>query len=94
MTYDEVFKDWSYLYDEIAPAHDMTGAYEDQHDLDRLLRSPSKYTAKKCLIRQIEYWFQAGPDVSANYFKSKRELERLIESDPEVMRIGEKYFCV
>lgn len=41
-------------------AADMTGSYVDQNDLAKLLRSPTKATAKQCLCAQIEYWFQVG----------------------------------
>jgi hypothetical protein len=61
-TYDQVFSDWSYLWHEYGPAVDMTGGYVDQDDLAQLLASPRKSTAKKCLTRQIGYWFMVGPD--------------------------------
>lgn len=37
MTYDEVYKDHSFLFG-IGPADDMTGGYVDSHDLDSLLK--------------------------------------------------------
>lgn len=64
MTYEQAFKDWETLW-SIGPAEDMTGAYVDQEDLDRLLRSPNKRTAAHCLERQIDYWFEKGPSVNA-----------------------------
>jgi len=38
----------------------MTGGYVDSEDLDTLLENPSKATARNCLIRQIQYWFENG----------------------------------
>lgn len=64
MTYDEVLADWKALFEDMAPAEDMTGGYVDQDDLHRLLMSPTKATAKGCLLSQIHYWFQVGPDAS------------------------------
>ena len=40
---------------------DMTGGYVDSNDLDKLLKSPTKKTARECLKSQIQYWFQVGP---------------------------------
>lgn len=62
--YDQTYADWNYLWTEYAPAHDMTGAYVDQGDLARLLKSPTKATACECLESQIIYWFDVGPDCS------------------------------
>ena len=59
MTYKEVKADWEYLW-SIGPANDMTGGYVYQEDLEKLLKNPTKATAKSCMISQIEYWFQAG----------------------------------
>ena len=59
MKYEEVYKDHSYLW-SIGPANDMTGGYVDQEDLYKLLKNPTKATAKKCLLEQIEYWFDMG----------------------------------
>ena len=63
ITYEQARADHEYLWD-IAPAKDMTGGYVDQEDLRKLLRSPSKVTARKIYIHQIEYWFDRGPDES------------------------------
>ena len=60
-SYQQAFKDWSYLWETYGPAEDMTGAYVDQGDLAKLLRSPTKRTAATCLESQILYWFDAGP---------------------------------
>lgn len=62
VSYKQAFSDWSYLWNEYGPADDMTGGYVDQDDLASLLRNPSKTTARDCLVRQIGYWFQVGPD--------------------------------
>ncbi len=85
-TYDEVRKDWETLW-AIAPAGDMTGGYVDQQDLDRLLKSPTKRTARECMESQIDYWFQVGPG-------DEREcppVDTFIESNPDVRAIAEKY---
>jgi hypothetical protein len=53
MNYEQALKDHKFLW-EVAPACDMTGGYVDQDDLEKLLESPTKATAKDCLCRQIE----------------------------------------
>lgn len=65
MNYEQSFNDWSYLWETYGPAKEMTGGYVDQGDLDKLLRSPTKKTARDCLISQIGYWFSVGPDGDA-----------------------------
>lgn len=60
ITYEQAFEDHSYLWEMYGAAYDMTGGYSDQHDLDRMLRKPSKATARDCLHDQIVYWFQVG----------------------------------
>lgn len=83
-TYEQAFSDWKYLWD-INAAYDMTGGYVDSGDLDMLLKSPTKTTARRCLIRQIEYWFQIGPDpVGATLGW---------QDDPIVREIAERYDC-
>lgn len=62
--YDKALADWDYLWTAYGPASDMTGGYVDQGDLDKLLRSPTKATAAKCLGSQIEYWFEVGPEAN------------------------------
>jgi len=86
MTYEQVFKDHSYLWG-IGAADDMTGGYVDQEDLYRLLKSPTKQTAKKCLIDQINYWFESGPDIMG---KIPSYLD-IIEKYPDVKDILERY---
>ena len=91
-TYKQAFADHSYLW-SFAPAYDMTGGYVDQEDLERLLKSPTKATALGCLVCQIEYWFDNGPDTFASYGQSRAELERLLDSDKRVREIAERYNC-
>lgn len=62
MTYEQARADHEYLW-SINAADDMTGAYVDQDDLAKLLKSPTKKTARECFERQIEYWFDVGPDL-------------------------------
>lgn len=73
MTYEQALKDWEYLWN-IDCANDMTGGYVDQEDLDKLLKNPTKATAKGCLCHQIAYWFQAGTE-SHGSAKSIRECD-------------------
>lgn len=86
MGYEEVYKDWKYLW-SIAPANDMTGGYVDQDDLKRMLKNPSKATAVYCLQRQMEYWFQAGPDGS----EAIRKYDHLCAVYPKIEEIRQKY---
>lgn len=86
MTYDEVFKDWSYLFDEIGAAYDMTGGYVDSEDLDKMLKSPNKKTAKECMINQIVYWLDVGTEQDGLHSASK-----YINSDDRVNEINERY---
>jgi hypothetical protein len=62
VSYDQAYSDHRYLWETYGPADDMTGGYVDSHDLDRLLKSPTKATARDCLVDQINYWFETGPD--------------------------------
>lgn len=81
MKYEQVFKDWEYLW-AIAPAEDMTGGYVDQEDLDKLLRNPTKRVAASCLKGQIDHWFSAGPsaeDGPWNYSELAAEYPKLLE---------------
>lgn len=88
ITYEQAFEDHSYLWEIYGPADDMTGAYTDQEDLARLLKSPTKATARDCLERQIEYWFQAGPD---HTHSAQDSVSTLIENDPMVREIAIRY---
>lgn len=88
ITYEQAYEDHSYLW-AIAPASDMTGGYVDQDDLEKLLRSPTKATARECLCDQINYWFQAGPDFSC---EGRRDL---IDWDDHTIReIAKRHGCL
>jgi len=84
-SYEQAFKDHKYLWN-ISPAYDMTGAYVDSEDLDVLLASPTKATATRLLIRQIEYWFQAGTEDGG-----KSQVEDLLKEDSVIIEIYERY---
>lgn len=90
MTYDEVRKDWKVLFKEYGEAYDMTGGYVDQEDLELMLENPTKRQAKYCMMQQIGYWFQVGPDIS-EFESAKDNLQRLLETDPVIQGIAEKY---
>lgn len=90
ITYEQALSDHDYLW-EIAPADDMTGGYEDQNDLARLLRSPTKATARDCLCSQIEYWFFKGPDSMT--FRRLRSWRDLIPQYPRLVEIAERHDC-
>ena len=95
MTYEQSLKDWKYLFEDIAPAGDMTGGYVDQEDLDKLLKSPTKRTAKDCLESQIGYWFQHGPDLGdGGYTECQVTLQRLISEDDRVREIGDSRYLI
>ncbi len=84
ITYEQALADWGYLWSEYGEANDMTGGYVDQEDLKRLLLSPTKATACRCLCSQIEYWFQVGPDTSGTGGHSP-------DGDPRVIEIAERH---
>lgn len=65
ITYEQARADHEYLWDTYGPADDMTGGYEDQYDLAKLLKNPSKKTALDCYSRQIAYWFDKGPQANS-----------------------------
>lgn len=88
MTYEQAFEDHQYLWG-IGPAYDMTGGYVDQEDLMLLLKSPTKSTAKRCLVSQIEYWFQTG-----TYDEGRRsDSQKYIDSDPTVEEIYNRHMA-
>ena len=60
ISHEQARADHEYLW-AIAPADDMTGGYVDQEDLYRLMRCPTKATARGCYVSQIRYWFDRGP---------------------------------
>jgi len=82
ITYEQARADHEYLW-AIGPAEDMTGGYVDQHDLAALLRSPTKTTARRCYVRQIDYWFQVGPDSASN--------SEIPWDDPMVCEIADRH---
>lgn len=86
-TYEQAFEDHQYLW-AIGAAYDMTGGYVDSQDLDKLLANPTKTTARKCLISQIEYWFQAGTEDGGH-----AEMQAAYDNDPEVAKIADRYAC-
>lgn len=85
VTYEQAYEDHKYLWDFYGPASDMTGGYVDQEDLARLLASPSKATARDCLVRQITYWFDVGPEQGGLLDKSDAA------TDDRVQEIMERY---
>jgi hypothetical protein len=85
VSYEQARSDHEYLW-SIGPAKDMTGAYVDQNDLAKLLRNPTKATARDCYVHQIEYWFNAGPDDAP-------KPRNLMRSDPIVAEIAERHDC-
>jgi hypothetical protein len=86
ITYEQARQDHEYLW-SIAPAFDMTGGYVDGEDLQKLLRSPNKITARKCYSAQINYWFQVGPDTLAGGPGA------IPWDDPKVKEIAERHGC-
>ncbi|HJV53066.1 MAG TPA: hypothetical protein VJ652_16485 [Noviherbaspirillum sp.] len=87
ITYEQAYADHAYLW-AIAPAEDMTGGYVDQDDLKRLLRSPTKATARDCLCGQIDYWFQKGPDLSR---RDHTDWRTLLDEHPRLAVIAKRY---
>ena len=88
MTYEQAYKDHKYLW-AIAPANEMTGGYVDQDDLDRMLKKPTKTTAKACLCAQIDYWFANGVDNNDD----TRTAADMAEDDPHVQDIADRHCC-
>ena len=85
VTYEQARTDHEYLWNTYEDAYDMTGGYVDSKDLDRLLKSPTKRTARECYIDQIVYWFGVGPDESLPLGDWR--------NDPVVAEIAERYNC-
>lgn len=90
MTYEELYADWEYLFKKVGCAEDMTGGYVDSEDLEELLKKPTKSTAKKCLNRQIDYWFRAG--IQFDYDLKGRSIFDLIEEYPKIEEIADRHF--
>lgn len=90
MKYEDMKSDWEYLWN-IGPANDMTSGYVDQEDLQRLIDSPSKTTAKKCLLNQMNYWFTVGVE-PRNRSSNSGDDPHIFEKDyPRIPEIAEKY---
>lgn len=87
ITYEQAREDHEYLW-SIGEACDMTGGYIDQQDLKTLLESPNKRTAAKCYCSQIDYWFQAGPDIKGG---SAYDPESIPWDDILVQEIAERH---
>ena len=83
MTYEQALKDHTYLWKTYGPAYNMSAGYVDQEDLAKLLKSPNKTTAKKCLIDQIQYFFDVGPEAKYG--------DTTWRHDPRVKEIEERY---
>lgn len=83
VTYEQAYEDHCYLWQTYGAANDMTGAYVDQEDLARLLKSPTKATARDCLVNQIAHWFAAGPDGLCH--------QEIDHDDPTLIEIAERY---
>lgn len=86
ITYEQALADHTYLWETYGPADDMTGAYVDQEDLARLLRSPTKTTARQCLCDQIDHWFNVGPDPDHSKYG-----RRVDANDPRLIEIAHRY---
>ena len=84
VSYEQARADHEYLWETYAPASDMTGGYVDSDDLKTLLESPTKATARDCYVRQIHYWFEAGPDLLVASNEEWR-------SDPRVREICSRH---
>lgn len=90
ISYEQARADHEYLW-SIGPANDMTGAYVDQDDLQKLLRNPTKATARDCYISQIEYWFQAGPDCGSHEISKFKSANSWVDKDRRVREIYDRY---
>lgn len=86
ITHEQAWADRQYLWQTYGPAQDMTGGYVDSEDLELLLKTPTKATAVRCLSRQIDYWFQVGPDLLGI---SQTDWQ----NDPRVHAIIRRYGC-
>lgn len=91
MSYKETYKDWKYLFD-IGPASDMTGGYVDSEDLDRMLKTPTRKMAERCLSSQITYWFQVGTEDGCGDCCGMMPID-LVDEFPEIIEIAERHYC-
>jgi hypothetical protein len=85
VTHDIAYQDRQYLW-SFSPAADMTGAYEDQYDLERLLKTPTKAMAAQCLTSQISYWFDKGTQDGGT-----TQVADLLRTDPKVRAIYKRH---
>lgn len=83
-SYDQAWRDHQYLWLTYAEADDMTGGYVDSEDLKKLLRTPTRATARDCLCSQIAFWFQNGPATAPGHIPW---------DDPRVREIAERH-CI
>ena len=88
ITYEQARADHDYLWKTYGPAEDMSGAYVDQDDLEKLLRKPTKATARQCYEDQIRYWLRQGPEKD-----SLHKHEDRIRNDPHVAEIADRYYA-
>lgn len=87
ISYEQALKDHATLW-AIGPAYDMTGGYTDSEDLERLLKSPNKSTARKCLVQQIQYWLETGTEEER---LRRCSLSDIVDNHPEVGPIADRY---
>lgn len=86
-TYEQVRKQWETLW-AIGAADDISNLAED--DMYKMLKSPTRTTARICMELQIEYWLQTGPEHPAPNGSRIRLLD-LLRNNPEVQEIAEDY---
>lgn len=88
MKYEQAKSGHDYLWSTYGEAYDMTGGYVDQDDLKKMLASPTKATAARCLCSQIAYWFSSG------YSTTCIERNVIPMNDPKVCDIAERHFIM
>lgn len=86
MSYKQMRADHEYIWKKYGAAFDMSGAYVDQDDLDKLLKNPTRATAERCYYTQLIYYFQTGPDTA--------DLDNFtiedIKNDPKIIEIANR----
>lgn len=87
ITYEQARVDHEYLW-SINAASDMTGAYVDSQDLAKLLKSPTKATARDCYVNQIHHWFDVGPDGTTSGGRIPTDPAHWIANDETVREIA------
>jgi len=85
VTYEQALEDRDYLF-AIGEANDYTGGYDSQKDLEHLLHNPTKGCATRCLISQIQYWFEAG----TQNLRREKTME-LVDQSAILMDIKRRY---